>query len=109
MSALISPGAIIFSRESTCSSVVCLYSFIALACCSLGDLYGFTFCTYDVTDIGSPEISTQLITGGNLEGLLLGGLLGYLDGLDLGTNVCNELVFSDDTLLGITLGYLVGL
>ena len=69
---LISSDVIIHSRALTYSSVVRFYSFRALACCSLGALYGSTLGAYDGTELGSPDVSTEGTTGGKIEGLLLG-------------------------------------
>ena len=68
---LISFDEIISSRTLTCSSVVRLYSCIALTYYSFGDLDGFTLGTYNGADLGSPEESTERTTVGNLEGLIL--------------------------------------
>ena len=106
---LISNDEIIFSRDLSCSSVVRISSCKALTCCLLGDMDGFTFVTYDVTDLGSPEGSTEVTKCSNLEVLLIGDCFVYLNVLELGTNVCNELGFSDDKVLEITLGSLVGI
>ena len=70
---------------------------------------GCTLGTYDDTDLGSPEGSTEVTKVGNLEGLLLGDWLGYLDGLDPVTSVGNEIGLSDGKVLGRTLWYLVGI
>ena len=58
-STLISPTDIIFSRDLTCSNVVCLYYCIVLTCCSLGPLYGSKLGTYDIIVLVSPEGSTE--------------------------------------------------
>ena len=63
-------------------------------------MYEFTLGTYDGTDIGSTEGSTQLTTGGNNEGLLLGYFLGYIN--KLGKKI-NELELSYGKFLGRTL------
>ena len=54
-----------------------------------------------------PEGSTEITTGGNLEGLMLGNWLGSLDGIDIGTNVFNELGFSDGKVIGKTIRVLI--
>ena len=41
--------------------------------------------------------------------ILLGALLGYIDGLELDTNIGNELGLSDWKVIGTTLGSLNGL
>ena len=107
--ALISCDKIIFSRNLTCSSVVRLYSCRSLNCCSFGALYGLTLVTYDGTDLGSPEGSTERTTDGNIEVLMLGNWLVSLYGIDIGTNVGNELGFYDEKVIGTKLGNLVGL
>ena len=71
-STLISPDAILFYRALTCSSVVQIFSCRYQTCFSLEDRDGFTIGTYDSTELGSPEGSTEITTGVNLEGLLLG-------------------------------------
>ena len=86
-STLISPDEIIFSRDLSCSSVFRISSCKALSYCSLGDLDGFTLGTYDVTELGSPEVSTEVTKCGNLEVLLIGDWLVYLIVLEIGTNV----------------------
>ena len=55
---LIYPDATIFSMVVPLSSVICIYSYIVLICCSLEYLDGFTLCTYDGTYLGWPEGST---------------------------------------------------
>ena len=72
-------SGIISSRDLTCSSIVRLSYYRDTICCSLGDLDGFTLGSYDGTELGSPEMSTEGTIGVNLEGLLLGDLLGSLD------------------------------
>ena len=70
----------------------------------------------DSTDLGSPEVSTEGTTGGNLEVMLLGDWLVYLDRIELGTNVDNELGLSYGEVFGtilvnvdrITLGIYIG-
>ena len=64
---------------------------------------GFTLFKYDGTDLVSPEGSTEGTTCDNLEVLLLGDLLGYLDGIYIGTNFGNEIGFSDEKVLCTTL------
>ena len=59
--------------------------------CPLGALYVFTLGTYDGADLVSPEGSTERTTGVNFEGLLLCDWLGSIDGIDIGTDVGNEL------------------
>ena len=54
--------SIIFFRALTYSSAVRLYSCIAPTFCSLGDLDGFAFGTYDVTEIGYLEGPELLFT-----------------------------------------------
>ena len=103
-STLISPDAIIFSRALTFSSVVRVSYCRDPTYCSLGALDLFTLGTYDGTDIGSTEGSTQLTTGGNNEGLLLGYFLGYIN--KLGKKI-NELELSYGKFLGRTLGDMV--
>ena len=105
-SILFSPDEIIYSGGLTCSNVVRLYSCRDPTSFSLGALYGFTLCTYDGTDIVSPEASTEVTTGGNLKGLLLVDWLGSLYGIELGTDVDNVLGFSDGKVLVTKLGAL---
>ena len=72
--------------------------------------------SYDSTDLGSPEVSTEGNTGGNLEVMLLGDWLVSLDRIELGTNVVNELGLSKGEVFGtilvnverITLGIDIG-
>ena len=71
-------------------------------------MYVFTLGTYDGIETVILELLTEIIMGGNLECLLLGDRFGYLDELDLSTNVGNELVFSNGKVLGRTHGDLVG-
>ena len=54
------------------SGIVCLSSCRSAACCSLGALDRFTLGTYDGTDLGSTEGSTERGTYGKVEGFLLG-------------------------------------
>ena len=42
-------------------------------------------------------------------GLLLGGWLVYIYGIELGTDVGNDIVFYDGKVIGRTLGALVGI
>ena len=102
-STLIYPDAILSYRPLTCSSVVSCSSFRSQTCCSLGDLDESKLGTYDGTDIGLQEGSTERTTSGKLKDLLLGDWLGSLDGIELGTNVDNELGLSDWKVLGTTL------
>ena len=90
-STLIYTYVIISTRDLNCSSVVRLYSCKYPTCCSFGALDIFTLGTYDGTDLGSPEGSTEVTTGGNLEGLLIGDWIGYIDGIELVTDVGNEI------------------
>ena len=99
----------IFSRSLTCSIVVRLSSYIAPTSSSFGAMDGFTVGTYYGSDIGSPEESTERTTGKNFYGLFLGEWIGSLDGIEIGTNVVNELGLSDGKVLGRTLGALFGL
>ena len=109
MSTLISPDSIISYRDLTCSSDVRLSFCRAPTCCSLGYLYVFTLGTYNCTYLGLLEGSTERTTCGNLDVLLLGGWLGSLYGIELGTNFGNYKVLSDGKVLGTTLGSLVGI
>ena len=68
--------------------MVLIYSY------TIVDMYGFSIGTYGDTRIGSLEVSTERSTGDNLEGLMIGDYLGYLDGIDIGTNVGCELGLS---------------
>ena len=70
---------------------------------------GFTIGTYDVTDIESTEGSTAGTTGVSIEGLFLGDWTGSLDGLEIGKNVGNELVFSDGKVLCTIIEALYGI
>ena len=92
-----------------CSSVVGFSSCISPNCCSIGALYGLIIGTYDVTELGTLEVSTEVTTDGNLEGLFLRGWLVSIYGRDIGTNVGNELGLSDWKVLGRILGDIVGL
>ena len=71
-STLISPDAIIFSRDLTGSSVVLVYFCRSLTCGLLGALDIFALITYDSTDLGSPEGSTEGTIYGSLDELLRG-------------------------------------
>ena len=70
-------------------------------------MYGFTLGKYSVTELVSPEVSTEGTTCGNLEGFFLGDWIGSLDRIEIGTNAGNQLGLSDWEVLGRTLGYLV--
>ena len=65
---------------------------------------GFSPDTYDGTYLGSPEVSNEGTIYVNLEFLLLYYWLGYIDESELGTNVSNELGFSDGKVVDTTLG-----
>ena len=77
--------------------------------CAFGSLQGFILGTYDGADIGWPEGSTEISTGGNLEGLLLGDWIISLYGIMIGTNVGNEIGLSDGKVIGRRLKDLVGI
>ena len=64
---------------------------------------------YTGADLVSPVVSTERTTGGNLEEFMLGDWLISLDGIELGTNVGNDIGLSDGKVLGRTLGDLVGI
>ena len=51
--------AIMWSRTLTCSIVVRLYYCRDTTCCYIGAIYGFSLSTYDGTDKGSAEESTE--------------------------------------------------
>ena len=53
----------------------------------IGALYGFPLGTYDCTELGWLEGSTEGTEGVNLEGVLLGYWLGLVDGIELGTKL----------------------
>ena len=99
----ISPDEIISSRGLNCWSVFLIYSCIYLICCSFVSLDGFTLSTYDGTDLGSPEGSTEVTTGDNLEGLFLGDWIGLIYWINIGTTVGNNLGLSDGEVIDTTL------
>ena len=106
---LIYPDATIFSMVVPLSSVICIYSYIVLICCSLEYLDGFTLCTYYDTKLLSLEGLTEIIADGNFEGLLLGDWLVSVVGLVIGFNKGAVIGSWYGKVLVTTLGDLVGL
>ena len=72
-------------------------------------MYGSTLVAYDDTELVSLEVSTELITEGKFEGLLLGDWLVSVVGLVIGFNKGTVLGSWYQKVLGTTLGDLVGL
>ena len=74
---------------------------------TLGDVYGISIGTYDVTVL-ILEGSTEGIAEGKFEGLLLGAWIGYLNRLEIVTDDGNTLWLLYGKLFGATLGALDG-
>ena len=108
-STLIYPDVIMLSTYLTCLSAVRLNSCISPTCCSLGATDRFKLSTYDVTDLRSPEGPTEGNKGEHNVGLLLDDILGSLNGIELDTNIGNEIGLYNGKVIGITLGDLVGM
>ena len=62
---------------------------------TLGALDGFTLGTYDCTQLGLSEGSSEGTADENLEGLLLGALIGSVNGFELVKNEDTEVGFCD--------------
>ena len=70
---------------------------------------GFILGTYDDTELGSLEGSTEVLSEVNFEGLLLSAWLGLVSGLVIGFNKGNVLYSWCVKVIVTTLGALVGI